>query len=59
MDKKRYPHTEGMRVLSREETQCISGGSALFQYALKFIAAGIAYCYNMGVREGRTMRAQL
>lgn len=59
MDDKSYPHAEGMRVLSHEEMQCINGGSALLQYVLKLVAAGLSYCYHMGVREGRAMRAQL
>lgn len=59
MEKKSYPHAEGMRVLTHEEMQCINGGAGLFEYVLKFVAAGISYCFHMGVQEGRRMRAQL
>lgn len=48
----------GLRPLSTDEMQNIHGGS-IVSYLLKFAAWGAGYFFNMGVREGRRMRAFL
>lgn len=47
-----------LRPLSTDEMQKIYGGS-IADYLMKFAAWGANYFFNMGVREGRRMRALL
>jgi hypothetical protein len=58
MNKTAVSSAERIRMLNADEMKQISGGSVV-NFLLRFASWGTSYFFNMGVREGRTTRAQL
>jgi hypothetical protein len=48
-----------VRALSSQEMRAISGGWSLTGFLVDLAKAGSIYFFNMGLREGRRMKAQL
>lgn len=48
-----------MSALSKEEARLISGGWSLTGFLIDCAKAGAAYFFNMGLNEGRRVRAIL
>lgn len=58
MEKPRSNGKAELRPLSKQEMLNVSGGSVV-SFLVKFAQWGATYFFNMGVREGKKMRAQL
>jgi len=58
MNKSEFRHAGSIRLLEETEMKNIKGGS-IVNYLMKFAAWGAGYFFNMGVSEGRKMRALL
>ena len=58
MKKPEFDESADIRMLKSEELASIKGGGVV-DYLVKFASWGAGYFFQMGVREGRRMRALL